>query len=75
MISERYDWTGHNFPSEGWGEHSGSSVTWFRRINDKRFMFSAWMDKDQKVTSVQCMDATSGNRKKWRGRHHVTMSE
>jgi len=70
-MSKRYNWTGHNFPSEGWGKDSGSSVTWFRWINDKRFMFSAWLDKNQNVTSVQCMDATSGDKKEWQGWHHI----
>lgn len=68
-MSERYNWTGHNFPSEGYGENSGSSVTWFRWINDKRFMFTAWLDNRQNVTTIQAVDTTSGDRRNWTTRH------
>lgn len=68
-MSERYGWTGHNFPSEGYGKNSGASVTWLRRINGKRFMFTAWMrGQGDVVTSIQVMDVT-GPRENWHTRH------
>ena len=53
MIGKRRDWTGHNFPSEGWSKTAGSSVTWFRTINGKQFVFTAWLDREQAVTTMQ----------------------
>lgn len=54
-ISGRYDWSGHNFPSEGYRRDSGSSVTWFRMINGKPFQFTAWMNRRHVVTYVHCL--------------------
>lgn len=71
-MNERYGWTGHNFPSEGYRPDSGSSVTWFRQINGKRFMFSAWIKSDHKtVSSIQVMDVTGESRADWTTRHMI----
>jgi len=71
-MSERYGWTGHNFPSEGWGSGAGSSTTWFRDIADKRFMFTLWMNSARRSTYIVCMDVSNADRSKWTTRHGLT---
>jgi hypothetical protein len=58
-IGSRFDRTGHNFPSEGWSELSGSSVTWFRFFGEEIYMFTAWMNIEQVVSYVQCLKLDS----------------
>jgi len=72
MIDQRQDWTGHNFPSEGWKPNAGSTVTWFRWINARRFMFTLWLNGAHKATYIQCMD-TTGPKSQWHIRHHFSL--
>ena len=68
-IGKRYGWSGHNFPSEGYKAYSGASVTWFRHIGTKKFKFTVWLDELHRSTSMQVMDVTGDDKRKWHTRH------